>query len=170
MSVRIDRKGEITMAQTSTTSVDFRTEQPTAPGPEETVRLWELLKVKTHTPALISVESSDTLLRAVSLMRYYDISQLPVIDAGQNIGAITETLILKLLQANILCDEKIKDLMAEPLPALDGDATITQACRVLSDSVTGVVVTEAGKPVGLITRADLLQYWARNKEREDFSI
>jgi cystathionine beta-synthase len=54
--------------------------------------------------------------------------------------------------------------MARPLPVLDATTHLDEAYRMLMSGHTGVLVTQDGKIVDIVTRIDLVQYWNRAKE------
>ena len=56
--------------------------------------------------------------------------------------------------------QQVFEVMGKPLPILDKDVDITEAYRVLLSGTTGIIVTEDEIPIGVVTRVDLISYWA----------
>lgn len=56
--------------------------------------------------------------------------------------------------------QQILAVMGKPLPTLDKDVDIAEAYRVLLSGTTGIIVTEDEIPIAVITRVDLINYWA----------
>ena len=59
---------------------------------------------------------------------------------------------------------KVGDIMARPLPALDATTHLDEAYRLLLAGNTGVLVTEGGKVVDIVTRIDLIQYGSQARK------
>ena len=49
-----------------------------------------------------------------------------------------------------------------PLPLVDAGATLDEAFALLSDTATGLVVVRGGRPVGVVTKLDVLEYLAHH--------
>ena len=106
------------------------------------------------------------LVSAINLMKANRISQVPVIDGENVVGSLNETSLMRLLhQGEILEEEHISDYMGKPLPSLDENTDISEAYRVLLSGSTGIIVKRAGKPVGFISRMDLVNHFASEKKQ-----
>ena len=124
-------------------------------------KIIEILKQKKNFPAIISVSSGETIANALSLMHKYNISQLPVIDDNKVVGSLNEASLMKLFHDGIdFNKQQILAVMGKPLPTLDKDIDIAEAYRVLLSGTTGIIVTEDEIPIAVITRVDLINYWA----------
>jgi len=53
--------------------------------------------------------------------------------------------------------------MAKPLADLEAEADMSEAYRILLGGVPGIVITQNGKGIGFVTRADLIATWASRK-------
>jgi cystathionine beta-synthase len=51
----------------------------------------------------------------------------------------------------------VGEVMAPPLPTLGGGEPVEDAVRAL-ESASAVLVLDAGHPVGILTRSDLLEF------------
>ncbi len=115
-------------------------------------------------PAIISVEPGEKVNRAVELMDKHNISQLPVIDGNQVVGSVDEASVMKLLHDGInFSSAQVSSVMGRPMPALEGDTDMLEAYRILLTGTTAVVVAANGAPSGVITRADLINYWSKRR-------
>ena len=56
---------------------------------------------------------------------------------------------------------QVGDVMARPLPQLDVRVHLDEAYRLLLSGNSGVLATEEGAVVDIITRIDLIAYWNR---------
>ncbi|MDP2928155.1 MAG: cystathionine beta-synthase [Candidatus Omnitrophota bacterium] len=132
-----------------------------------TVTIKEILLNKKNLPPLISVSSQDKLIRAVSLIQEFNISQLPVIDGENIVGSLNEASLMQLLHDGIEFERQdIATVMGKPLPSIEETTDVSEAYRVLLSGATGIVVKKEGVPIGLITRADLVTYWISQKKED----
>lgn len=117
---------------------------------EKEVQLKNIMATK-----VVSVNSETELPIAISKMKKYEISQMPVIDDGRPVGILSERNIIE-----TLTHEKginlVKDTMGEAPPQLPSNSTVHAASHLLSFFPL-VLVSEKGKIKGLVTRADVLQ-------------
>jgi len=120
----------------------------------------DLLK-KRGQRKLVTIPPDATAEQAIQLMEGTGISQLPVMDAGKPVGSVQEVTL-----ARVLHDGKdpsrvvIGEVMARPLPTLDVITHLDEAYRLLLAGYTGVLATHDGKVVDIVTRIDLIHYWA----------
>jgi cystathionine beta-synthase len=112
---------------------------------------------------LVTVPPTATLAAAIELMQGRGISQLPVLDNGRPVGSVQEVTL-----ARVLHDREdpervaVGEIMARPLPVVDVHVHLDEAYRLLLAGHTGVLATQDGNVVDILTRIDLIQYW-RNK-------
>jgi cystathionine beta-synthase len=125
------------------------------------IKIIEILKQKKDLPVIISVSTADKLSDALNLIHKYNISQLPVIDDNKVVGSLNEISLMKFFHDGIdFNQQQVFEVMGKPLPILDKDVDITEAYRVLLSGTTGIIVTEDEIPIGVVTRVDLISYWA----------
>jgi cystathionine beta-synthase len=131
-------------------------------------RVRDLLRAKTdETPAFVTVSSHQKVAEAISVMERYSISQLPVVRDGEVatladvIGSLQDRALLDLVFKNAdALHEDVAVAMQGPLSAVDADASVDEIVTALTGGTNAVVVAEAGRPVGVVTRSDLLDYLA----------
>lgn len=109
---------------------------------------------------IISAKPSDKIKKAIKLMESNDISQIPIIEKNTQTGSLTEETILheiatgeKLLK---LVNKKVKKIMEDPFPTI-GPKTDLDTIFHLLEHNPAILVLEKGNPVGIITKADILQ-------------
>jgi cystathionine beta-synthase len=135
-----------------------------APAP----RVRDLLRAKPgETPAFVTVSSHQKVAEAINVMERYSISQLPVVRDGEVssladvIGSLQDRALLDLVFKNAdALHEDVAVAMQGPLTAVDADASVDEIVTALTGGTNAVVVADAGKPVGVVTRSDLLEYLA----------
>ena len=86
-------------------------------------------------------------------MKKFDISQMPVIDDHKAVGLISESILLDALMENK--GKKVAEIMEEAPPTVSKTASIKVLSSLLHHYPM-VLVSESGKLIGLITKADLL--------------
>ena len=97
--------------------------------------------------------------RALALIREFNISQLPVLKDGSVVGVVDEGVLLqKVLEGSTKGDARVEYLIEKALPTLPVDAHLPRVMKVLQGSNAAVAVDAHGKPVGILTRFDLIEY------------
>ena len=116
-------------------------------------------------PSVIGVTPNDPVTVAIERFHEYGISQLPVIEEGEVVGSLTETQLLqRLAGGERLGDQKVRDWQGAPLPALRETATVREAYTLFASGQTGVAVIGDAGLRGVITKSDLMEFWAHSGE------
>ena len=117
-------------------------------------------------PALVHVHPDETVAQAIALLREYDVSQLPVVQeepplmAAEVAGSVAERDLLDaLVSGRASPQDPVSKHMSPPLPVLGQGEPVSRAAAVLEKSGAALVHLE-GKPAAVLTRADLLGYYA----------
>src|SRR5207253_3107031 len=132
----------------------------------------ELLRAKraeeTDVPQLITISSHQKVGEAIDVMQRYSISQLPVVRDG-DVATLAD--VIGSLQDRDLLDRVFKDAdalhedvaaaMQPPLATVEASASVDEIVAALTGRTNAVVVAEGGRPVGVVTRSDVLEYLAR---------
>jgi cystathionine beta-synthase len=109
--------------------------------------------------ALVSVEPSTPVRRALAFITEHNISQLPVIAEGDCVGHVSEaTLMARVLENTTLLDHPVQELMDAPLPVVDAHVDLNSLSRLLSRQNPALLVRRDGVLTGIITRYDVLRY------------
>jgi cystathionine beta-synthase len=122
-------------------------------------------------PDLITISSHQKVGDAIDLMQRYSISQLPVVRDGELdsladvIGSLQDRDLLDRVFKNPdALHESVGAAMQPPLAAIDADEKLDEVFSTLSGGrANAVVVAEGGKPIGVLTRTDLLEYLAHRR-------
>jgi cystathionine beta-synthase len=142
----------------------------TAPAPT----VAELLRAKgadvRDVPALVTISSHQKVGEAIDAMQRYSISQLPVVRDGK-VGSLAD--VIGSLQDRDLLDrvfknadalhEDVATAMQPPLATVDAAATVDEIVTALTGRTNAVLVASEGRPVGVVTRSDLLEYLAHRR-------
>jgi cystathionine beta-synthase len=115
-------------------------------------------------PPLVHVHPGETVRQAISVLREYGVSQMPVVKAepplalAEVVGTVTEhDLLARLVTAPDSLDTGVDEVMAGPLPMVGTGEAVDVAAARLADS-SAVLVVDGGHPIGIVTRSDLLDY------------
>ncbi len=115
-------------------------------------------------PPLVTVEPGRLVGEAIDLMQRYGISQLPVVDDSDGravIGTLQErTLLDRVYRDPTVVTTSVSAAMDAPLSQVGVESSIDDAFEPLLRGEQAVLVVEGGKPVAVITRADLLEFVA----------
>jgi cystathionine beta-synthase len=118
-------------------------------------------------PLVVSVTPTDSIADAVELLRRYGISQTPVMENGHMVGSITENLLLRhLASGEPLANKVVGDLQGPPFPELQADATTHEAYTLFSSGQSAVAVMNKDQLEGIVTKSDLLEYWAQTRTQQ----
>jgi cystathionine beta-synthase len=140
-------------------SDEWMTEYGFLESKEERISVKDILGSKPKgIDGVISVNPEDELRVAIRLIRKYDVSQLPVIKEGVQVGSIREISVMKkLTKRQASCMQKVSELMDEPLPSVKIEDKILDPSNLLKDN-NAVVVLEHNKVVDIITTIDVINY------------
>lgn len=110
------------------------------------------------TKNIISINSSSTIREAVDLMNKNEISQLPIIENGQNMGSLTSKKIQKILTDNPpLINTDVSIIKELPFPEVDKKWNIKDISNLLVNYPAILVKDINHRFVGIITDSDLLK-------------
>jgi len=115
---------------------------------KEEIKADELMNKK-----IVSLTSNDNIKDSVRKMKKFGISQMPVIDGHKIIGLVSESTLLDALISKK--GKRIDEIMEETPPIVSKKASIKVVSNLLRH-YPAVLVSESGKLIGLITKADLL--------------
>jgi cystathionine beta-synthase len=135
-------------------------------GSTETTVL-DVLRGKTgETPTLVHAHPNETVRDAIDILREYGVSQMPVVraeppvTAGEVVGSVSEKALLDaLFGGNATLADALERHMSPPLPIIGSGEPAGAAISALTDA-DALLVHVDGKPVGVITRQDLLGHLA----------
>ena len=125
----------------------------------------DLLK-KRGERTLVTVPPDASIEQAIQLMEATGISQLPVMDAGRPVGSVQEVTLARVLHdGRDPSQVNIGEVMARPLPVVDVHTHLDEAYRLLLAGYTGVLATQDGQVIDILTRIDLIHYWDSNRKK-----
>ncbi|HWG95353.1 MAG TPA: CBS domain-containing protein, partial [Mycobacteriales bacterium] len=118
-------------------------------------------------PSFVHTHPTETVREAIDILREYGVSQMPVVRAeppvmtAEIVGAVHDRDLLDALftgQAQLA--DRLADHMAPPLPLVGSGEPVSAAMTALEKADAAVVVAD-GRPVGVLTRQDVLAFLSR---------
>lgn len=109
--------------------------------------------------AFYTIQATDTVRQAFDLMKTHDISQLPVLKAGEVIGSVNENTLLNYLLENPLrhADQPIAAIMGDPLPIVEETLPFQQLRSFITREVPAVIARDRTGDHHIITQYDIIQ-------------
>ncbi len=115
-----------------------------------------------HSPVIVAT-LDESVKEIVSKMEKHGISQVPVINSSSElVGIIYDYVILRKLAIKNPNDISVKDILAPLPPLLDPKTPVREVMRLLTKYSVTLVVDKKLKPLGIITRSDLIAYLINN--------
>ena len=122
-------------------------------------------------PDLVHTHPAETVRDAIGILREYGVSQMPVVGAeppvmaGEVAGSVSERELLSaVFEGRAKLADAVKQHMSPPLRLIGAGELVSVAGKALRDQ-DALMVVEEGKPVGVITRYDLLGFLSEGTRR-----
>jgi acetoin utilization protein AcuB len=128
---------------------------------EETMRLQDMMteSVRTIPPAATAEEARN-------LMRTQRIHHLVVMNGARIVGVLSDRDIGGRLGASVTQDRTVADLMTDRVVTVAPETTVRRAANLMRGRSIGcLIVASAGRPVGIVTVADLLELLGKGADR-----
>jgi len=104
-----------------------------------------------------ALSPGQSLHSAAAAMRRRAISQMPVVEKGALVGSLTEEALLSCFASGKKMEGMdVGGAMGEPFPSVLASTPISAVASLLRHH-PAVLVSEKGKPAGIITKADILK-------------
>lgn len=129
------------------------------------ITVGEVLEAKSdNLPTFVHIHPDETVQHAIEILREFSVSQIPVVKeepplmAAEVVGSINEKDLLQQLAAGKTSkNELISDCMSPALPVVGAKEKLSTGLSAL-ETADAVVVHLQGKPVGVLTRQDVLTF------------
>jgi cystathionine beta-synthase len=119
-------------------------------------------------PPLVVARTTERVGDAIETLQAFGISQLPVSERPEGddvaglVGSISEKGLLdRAYRDPSVVDRTVGEVMDPPLPLVEGSASLDEAFSMLSGA-SALVVVRGGRPAGVVTKLDLLEYLAHH--------
>jgi cystathionine beta-synthase len=121
----------------------------------------DVLRMKAEAgeiPPFVVVQTRQAVRDAITLFHEHRVSQLPVMDGDELVGSVGERGLLKRAMSEPqLMSAAIADVMEAPFPSVSTTDPVREAVELLTGEGQALIVSEHGRPVGIVTRTDLLE-------------
>ncbi len=122
-------------------------------------------------PQLVLARTTERVGSAIEKLQAYGISQMPVSEAHEGepdpdrieaiVGSVSEKgLLERAYRDPTVVERTVGELMDPPLPIVDVTTSLDDAFRLLSGAASALVAVRVGRPAGIVTKLDLLEYVA----------
>jgi cystathionine beta-synthase len=133
----------------------------------------EVLRAKhggDEVPVLITISSHQKVGEGIDVMQQYGISQVPVVRDGSCesladlVGSLQDRALLEKVFTNPdVLHADVASAMQPPLAAVEGSMSVDDVFATLTGGTNAIVVADEGRPVGVLTRSDLLEFLAHRR-------
>jgi cystathionine beta-synthase len=122
------------------------------------LRAKDILKAKGgRRSSLITISYDDTLNYAITLMSENDISQVPILKAGQVVGSLSDSRILSKLMENPQSREHpVSEIMDPPFPIVTIDLKMDHISKLFKERTPAVLVQVGDGKLDILTKSDLI--------------
>jgi cystathionine beta-synthase len=118
-------------------------------------------------PTLVHLHPDETVAAAITLLKEFGVSQMPVFRESVHDDARTDD-VLGSIRENALLDAALRDpgvmqraigeVMQPPLPSVTFDDPLGHVAAELAGGGTALLVRDGDRYVGVVSRADVLAY------------
>lgn len=139
-----------------------------------TTRIDTLLADRHHAPdrpPVVVARTTERVGDAIETLQSYGFSQLPVSEEPEGddvvglVGSISERgLLERVFRDPSVVERTVGEVMDPPLPLVEASATLDQAFGYLSGGAPALVAVSGERPVGVVTKLDVLEYLAHHAD------
>jgi cystathionine beta-synthase len=107
---------------------------------------------------LITVDVKTNVCDAVNLMTKFNISQIPVTDNGNFVGALNDAhLFAQLIADDKLKQEPVGKVMDKAFPFVDVNTPMEEVSKLITRENNAVLIKELSGSVHIITKHDIIE-------------
>jgi cystathionine beta-synthase len=138
------------------------------------VRIADLLSDRHEgtIPDLVVARTTQRVGEAIGVLQEFGISQMPVSEESDGaalkgiVGSISEKGLLdRAYRDPSVVERTVGEVMDRPLPVVPASATLDEAFGLLSGEASAVIAAVDERPLGVVTKLDVLEYLAHNPAR-----
>jgi PAS domain S-box-containing protein len=106
---------------------------------------------------VVTVSSQATVFEAGRIVEEKHVKRLPVVDGNKLVGIVTQTDLIRVLTSYGMWTD-VSEIMSKNVASIQREARVSEAASVMaSRGISGIVVMEAERIVGVATERDLLK-------------
>jgi cystathionine beta-synthase len=111
---------------------------------------------------LVTINSNQTVLQAIELMKKYDIENIPVLDDDNNIGSISESgLFNKILNNAEIKSDLISAVIEKSYPEVAFDTPVERLSTYITKENGAVLSKDESGSYHIVTKYDIIQSLAK---------
>ena len=112
-----------------------------------------------HSDNFISIDRTEKARAVLTLMKEYDLSQLPVVEGDEVHGSITQSALLEFILSNPMknSNKAISEIMGNAFPIVDADMSVKELNKYISKSNPAVITKDESGKMHIITQYDIIQ-------------
>lgn len=126
---------------------------------EKDLKVRDLIQMKSKDE-LVSIQSNETIHKALDLMKELDLSQLPVMKGEEIIGSVSESVLLEYIlnPSKGELTEPVSQIMGEPFPEVTPETSCRSLNKYISREIPAVITKDATGRYHIISKYDLIQH------------
>ncbi len=107
----------------------------------------------------VAAQTEQSVREVLNIMKEHDISQMPVMDNGDIVGAITESNVLSFLLDSPMhnSEKSVEAIMDKPFPLVDENLPISQLNKYISKKIPAVLAKDRTGATHILTKYDIIQ-------------
>jgi cystathionine beta-synthase len=108
---------------------------------------------------LITVDPGQTVAEAVELMQKYNVENLPVLQQGQVLGAISESgLFARMINNGLdIKNKRINEVLEKPYPIVSFDTPLERLSNLITRENGAVLAKDESGNFHIVTKYDVIQ-------------
>jgi cystathionine beta-synthase len=111
---------------------------------------------------LVTIDANSKVMDAMSLMKKYDIEQIPVMLDNEMTGSINQGgLFKKLIEEADVRDQLVSDIMDAPLPVVDLDTPLERLTHFINKDNGAVLTRDDSGQYSILTKYDILNAFSK---------
>jgi cystathionine beta-synthase len=111
---------------------------------------------------LLTIDSGATVNEALAILSKYNISQLPVTENGDYIGALNDNYLFnKLIENSDVKNKLVKEVMQPAFPVVGEKTPIEEVSKLITKDNNAVLLKDLGGNVHIITKHDIIEAVAK---------
>jgi len=124
---------------------------------EKSPKAIDLIERHKHKK-LVTLESNAVVSEAFTLMRKFDISQIPILKNGEYVGSLSDNqLYATLIEQPEIKNETVDKLMQAPFPFVSPQSTLEDISGLINRENDAVLVRDMLSEVHIITKYDIIE-------------
>ena len=125
------------------------------------VAVGELVRRRGSSQTLVSTTPEKTVKQVLSLMNQHNISQVPILEGAESVGAAKEgSLMARVIESPAALDKAVSRFMDPPFPVVGEHDPLDHVLRLFTRENEAVLVRRGSPIVGILTRFDVIQHMA----------